>query len=77
MPIYEYYCEMCENKFELLKPMSKAHEEASCPEGHVGAKRAISLFAAFTTGDNGEVSSVGGGACACAQGGACACSGGF
>jgi putative FmdB family regulatory protein len=31
MPIYEYLCPDCELKFELLRPLSRAGEGASCP----------------------------------------------
>jgi putative FmdB family regulatory protein len=44
MPIYEYYCQKCQRKFELLKPISKAGDEAECPVCHSSAKRAISKF---------------------------------
>lgn len=71
MPVYEYYCRHCGQKFELLRPMAKAGETASCPEGHPGATRVVSLFAAFSKGSNQTPAPVGGG-CACG-GSACAC----
>lgn len=70
MPLYEYYCRACGTKFELLRPMSRAVEPASCPQGHPGAERTLSLFAAVTRGENAEPAAAGGG---CACGGACAC----
>ncbi len=62
MPIYEYVCPHCEIKFELLRPFSKADEPAICPEckGR-DTKRAISRFAAFSKGSDGDSASVGGG----------------
>lgn len=45
MPLYEYICPTCDARFELLRPMSRAEEDAICPEGHAGARRAISAFA--------------------------------
>ena len=45
MPLYEYYCKPCNSQFELLRPISKMDEAASCPSGHVTNNRVISLFA--------------------------------
>ncbi len=74
MPVYEYYCRTCQSKFELLRPMKLATGGASCPSGHEGATRTISVFAAIGRGEDGElVPMAGGGGCAC--GGACACGG--
>ncbi len=44
MPIYEYYCQKCQRRFELLKPISKSGDEVECPICHSPAKRAISKF---------------------------------
>lgn len=72
MPLYEYYCRTCDKKFEMLRPMSRADEDATCPEGHPGAGRVLSLFASFTKGDDGTVTSVSGtGGCAACAGGVC------
>ncbi len=45
MPLYEYYCTRCAAKFELLRPMSRADEPATCPKGHGAAARMLSVFA--------------------------------
>lgn len=72
MPVYEYYCRSCQNKFELLRPMKMATVTASCPSGHEGATRTVSVFAALGRDEEGAlVPMAGGGGCAC--GGACAC----
>ena len=71
MPLYEYFCQKCETKFEQLRPMSASHEPATCPDGHEGAMRLISLFAAVGTGEDGQPMSLAGGGCGC--GGACSC----
>jgi len=42
MPIYEYYCENCDFKFELLQSI-KADQSAECPKCNRLAKRQISL----------------------------------
>ena len=47
MPLYEYYCKKCSAKFEMLRPMSRSDEPATCPEGHAGALRTLSVFAAI------------------------------
>ena len=74
MPLYEYYCRQCEDKFELLRPMSRSDEPATCPRGHSGAQRALSLFASFSKGTDGSLSPVAGSASACSHcaGGSCA-----
>ena len=45
MPLYEYYCKPCSSQFELLRPVSKMDEPATCPSGHVTNNRVLSLFA--------------------------------
>jgi putative FmdB family regulatory protein len=76
MPAYEYYCERCASRFELIRSMSRAAEPADCPQCEAPAKRAISVFAAFTVRDGGESAPISGTAgCACGGVG-CACGGG-
>ncbi len=65
MPLYEYYCESCQQRFELLRPMARMDDPAACPEGHGDANRVLSTFAAFTQGESGASESIGGGS-ACA-----------
>jgi putative FmdB family regulatory protein len=72
MPLYEYYCRSCAQKFELLRPMKDADRAATCPAGHARAARTISMFAAVSKGGDGEVTPMSGGGCACG-GGACGC----
>jgi putative FmdB family regulatory protein len=69
VPVYEYYCRVCNAKFERLAPMRAAADPAECPSGHEGALRTISLMARPSTGD--ADSSVFAGGCGC--GGACSC----
>lgn len=45
MPLYEYQCPTCGTRFEALRPMSRADEPASCPHGHPGSTRVLSVFA--------------------------------
>ena len=73
MPIYEYVCATCEYKFDKLQSMGAASPD--CPRCRQPAQRAISLFAAVTEGDDGELGSVAGmGGCHSCAGGSCACS---
>lgn len=69
MPLYEYRCPKCKMTFELIRPMSRSAEPVPCPRGHQ-AERLVSLVA--RTRGGGEVSSMGGGGCACG-GGSCGC----
>jgi putative FmdB family regulatory protein len=75
MPVYEYYCRRCATTFEKLRPMRAAEETATCPAGHPGAARTLSLFATLTRGANSEMEMLGSGS-GCACGGACSCGGG-
>lgn len=60
MPIYEYTCPECKLKFEMLRPISQAKAEATCPHCHCQAKRVLSPFAALTKSGDGEVAPVAG-----------------
>ena len=77
MPLYEYYCTRCGERFEMLRPIGRATEPATCPQGHGGAKRTLSMFASVSReGGLGEAPSAFGstpaGGCACSAGG-CGC----
>ena len=48
MPIYEYHCPTCNNKFDKLQPMNVSG--ADCPMCEQPARRAISVFAAVAKG---------------------------
>ena len=61
MPLYEYVCTDCDNRFELIRPISRAAESAPCPTCQHESERALSRFACFTTGDGGVPVAVGGG----------------
>ena len=75
MPVYEYYCKPCSQRFELLRPVSQLDDPAACPKGHEGGERMLSTFAAFSQGE-GDASEAlaGNGGCAGCAGGNCACS---
>lgn len=67
MPVYEYVCLGCEERFDSRRGLDDV--DPDCPRcGEDRVRRQFSLFA--STG-NGGTMSAGGGGCAC--GGACAC----
>ncbi len=45
MPVYEYFCKSCDDKFEVRQSMGKMVAEMDCPEGHMGARKVLSVFA--------------------------------
>jgi putative FmdB family regulatory protein len=61
MPIYEYVCVKCKNKFELLRPFSKSSESADCPKCKGKSDRIISACLAISTGENGVPQTLSGG----------------
>ncbi len=76
MPIYEYSCTICDNRFDRLRRMSQMDDAAPCPDCGSESRRQLSVFAAFSNGGDGQMSAVagaGGGCGGCGPGG-CACS---
>ena len=72
VPVYEFRCKSCDDTFEVRRPMSEASEPATCPSGHDGAVRLLSVFA--SVGASGAPAAVpapstGGGGC----GSGCGC----
>ena len=52
MPIYEYECMKCGEKFELLRRLTDKDDGLKCPKcGKMAAKRVLSTFA--TASSNG------------------------
>ena len=61
MPIYEYECENCGHKFELLRRLSDQDGEIKCPKcGKQEAKRVLSSFATSSSGSSCAPSSYSG-----------------
>ena len=53
MPIYEYKCDKCGARFELLRRMSDADRDLVCPECRADAvRRMLSTFATGGCGAN-------------------------
>jgi putative FmdB family regulatory protein len=42
MPIYEYECTKCQDKFEQFKPIYASGEDEACPKCGADAKRMVS-----------------------------------
>jgi len=75
MPIYEYRCESCAGKFEVLTQFAERDREQVCPDCESTKTRVlVSSFASFAGGESSTsefMSEASGGGCAC--GGACSC----
>jgi putative FmdB family regulatory protein len=58
MPIYEYLCEICGEKFEKFVRSGSAQVELKCPRcGSEEVKKAFSLFGTVTPGSRGASTS--------------------
>lgn len=73
MPLYEYVCDRCETRFEMLRPSGRMDDPASCPRGHGTSRRVLSTFAALTKDSYGESAPVGGGGGCGGCDGGCTC----
>jgi putative FmdB family regulatory protein len=71
MPIYEYVCPDCKNRFELMRPVSQYSNSAQCPACKQQANRALSLFACRSGSEFGTTTPIAGGGCATCGGGSC------
>ncbi len=49
MPIYEYKCVKCGNKFELLQKMDEGNNDITCPK--CGTSKPKKLFSTFSSSD--------------------------
>jgi putative FmdB family regulatory protein len=83
MPIYEYYCKDCRNKFELLTTYTESEVDIECAKCHgSNVRKLFSVFArARGGGDDFGDSDFGGGDDfgddgEYMSGGGCACGGG-
>lgn len=74
MPLYEYACLDCNDRFEELRPAAKADATVPCSTcGSSRVKRLLSVFATRPSSSGAAPTAVmsGGGGCAC--GGHCSC----
>jgi putative FmdB family regulatory protein len=70
MPLYEFRCRTCDQRFEVRRAMSDAAKIATCPDGHDDTVRLLSSFATAGIASTKASSSAGGccgGACGCAN----------
>ncbi len=75
MPLYEYACGSCLQRFERLV-RAAGREEVVCSKcGSANVRKAVSTFAAIGSGGSElGMASGGGGGCCGGGGGGCACS---
>ena len=51
MPTYEYHCEGCDHRFEIMQPLSAKADETVCPRCKtVKSRRLMSSFASKVVG---------------------------
>ncbi len=50
MPIYEYECPDCDEKFEQFKPVHASGEDVPCPKCATPAPRVVSRLACSASG---------------------------
>jgi putative FmdB family regulatory protein len=74
MPIYEYICSDCKCRFEQLRPVSRADEDAACPKCKRAGKRVPSRFASFAKTAEGVSAPIAGAGGGCSSCGASSCS---
>jgi len=55
VPIYEYECERCGERFELRRSITDSDSEIKCPK--CGAEHLRRIFSLFTMGSSGRVCS--------------------
>jgi len=71
MPIYEYICQDCGARFDVIRPIKDADAPINCQEcASITTKRAISVFAAHSDGK--VLAGNGNSGCAGCAGGSCA-----
>ncbi|OQA45960.1 MAG: Zinc ribbon domain protein [Chloroflexi bacterium ADurb.Bin325] len=75
MPVYEYLCASCDNRFEAIRSMSQADAPIACPRcAAPNARKVISVFAAISRDGGGSRMVAGGSSSSCGScaGGHCA-----
>ena len=55
MPIYEYTCNTCRNRFEMVRAMALSSDDVACPECGRLAARALSVFASVGRYPGGQM----------------------
>ena len=67
MPIYEYVCGKCKNKFELMRSFSRSQEGADCPKCSGRAERILSSCYAMTSSEYGAAKNIDGAGSSCSS----------
>ena len=76
MPIYEYRCDECAGRFEVLTRFAEREQPQVCPRCESQRTRVlVSTFAAIGGEEAGDFAMPAGGGGGCACGGACSCGG--
>jgi putative FmdB family regulatory protein len=73
MPIYEFQCLDCGQKFEMIRPMKEADSQLDCT--HCQSKNVKRQLSLFNASSNGQAITAGGGCSGC-SGGSCSTCGG-
>ena len=69
MPLYEYRCNDCDHRFEILQRMGEGADGLACPScGEPRLEKQFSTFAAAAGGSTSGASAADRGAGACAGG---------
>ena len=63
MPMFEYVCRACGERFEELRSAKQEERGPVCPE--CGSEEVVKLFSAFATSSTNPVRGGGGGASSC------------
>ena len=75
MPVYEYLCRTCDERFDARRSMSEAGAPIECPDGHADTTRLLSVFASVGRASGSPAARPGGArppAGGCGAGCACA-----
>lgn len=70
MPIYEYLCQDCENKFETIRGMNQADSPIECAQCH--SRKTKRMLSTFNANGNFESTPRSTGGCGSCAGGSCA-----
>ena len=68
MPLYEYRCRSCDDRFEVWLGVSDSRTDVACPEGHTETVRVFSAVAMTGRASAAAPAAPCGAACACHPG---------
>lgn len=69
MPIYEYYCQDCGGKFEVMRTITDADAPVTCEKCH--SQHTSRLISMFVAQSGGRSVAGGGSSCSSCSGGSC------